>query len=479
MSESSQRWAANATRLFDIAVAMVCLLLAVAFTVIDARSMSLGDFLAMRLKLQNVFLMLALLAAWSALFDRLGLYRNAYFDRSRGRKVLLVLTASTLGTAMLWVLHLVFRIEAISGPCIAYFWVLASAMMLGGRATLRLTMGALCDGVVGPRNLVIIGTNKRALDFANSIESGRNRNYHLVGFVDVDWNGTEAFRSSGRRIISDFSGFGDLLRTEVVDEVVIFTPVSLYNTASQLLGQCEEQGIRVSFVPDLFTPRRGTVAVEQMGDHVVTTVDAPGHQGPAALVKRLLDIAVSGALIVLLSPLLLAVAVLVRITSVGPALFLQERVGLHKRRFKVFKFRTMSQDAERHIEALATQNEASGPVFKIRNDPRVTRLGAFLRKTSIDELPQLVNVFWGDMSLVGPRPLPVRDYEGFSQDWHRRRFSVRPGITCLWQIGGRSAITFDRWMELDMEYIDRWSLALDLKILLKTVPAVLRGSGAY
>jgi lipopolysaccharide/colanic/teichoic acid biosynthesis glycosyltransferase len=144
----------------------------------------------------------------------------------------------------------------------------------------------------------------------------------------------------------------------------------------------------------------------------------------------------------------------------------------------VYKFRTMGQDAEKKIAELECLNEVSGPVFKIKNDPRITPIGQFLRKTSIDELPQLFNVLKGDMSLVGPRPLPVRDYEGFDEDWHRRRFSVRPGITCLWQINGRSNVSFDHWMEMDMEYIDRWSLALDFKILLETIPAVLKGSGA-
>ena len=153
-------------------------------------------------------------------------------------------------------------------------------------------------------------------------------------------------------------------------------------------------------------------------------------------------------------------------------------MGLNKRRFKLYKFRTMTDGAEARQEELECFNEACGPVFKIKNDPRITRLGRFLRKTSIDELPQLFNVLKGDMSLVGPRPLPVRDYNGFSEDWQRRRFSVRPGITCLWQVNGRSNTSFEHWMELDMKYIDTWSFQLDLKILLLTIPAVLRGSGA-
>ena len=151
---------------------------------------------------------------------------------------------------------------------------------------------------------------------------------------------------------------------------------------------------------------------------------------------------------------------------------------MNKRRFRLYKFRTMVSDAEARIAELEQFNEMSGPVFKIKHDPRITWIGKYLRKFSIDELPQLINVLKGDMSLVGPRPLPVRDYDGFNQDWQRRRFSVQPGITCLWQIAGRSSIGFDKWMELDMKYIDSWSLSLDLKILLLTVPAVLKGTGA-
>ena len=186
----------------------------------------------------------------------------------------------------------------------------------------------------------------------------------------------------------------------------------------------------------------------------------------------------SGLLLILLAPLFFVVAVLVKCTSPGSVLFRQTRVGLNKRQFQIYKFRTMIANAEQIQDELLPMNEMVGPVFKITNDPRVTPLGRVLRKTSIDELPQLFNVLKGEMSLVGPRAMSLRDYQLFDQDWQRRRFSVKPGITCLWQVNGRSSIPFEKWMELDMQYIDKWSLWLDFKILARTVPAVLRGTGA-
>jgi len=197
-----------------------------------------------------------------------------------------------------------------------------------------------------------------------------------------------------------------------------------------------------------------------------------------AMIKRMLDCLFSAVLLVLLAPLLLTIGVLVRLTSPGPVFFRQTRVGLNKRQFSIFKFRTMVANAEQLQDELLNLNEMTGPVFKITKDPRVTPLGRVLRKTSIDELPQLFNVLKGDMSLVGPRAMSLRDYQLFDQDWQRRRFSVKPGITCLWQIHGRNAVPFEKWMELDMQYIDKWSLWLDFKILARTVPAVLRGTGA-
>jgi lipopolysaccharide/colanic/teichoic acid biosynthesis glycosyltransferase len=198
----------------------------------------------------------------------------------------------------------------------------------------------------------------------------------------------------------------------------------------------------------------------------------------AMLIKRAIDVALASVGLILCSPLFIAVAIAIKLDSRGPVFFCQERVGLNRRRFTAYKFRTMVPDAHAQQESIEHLNEADGPVFKIRKDPRVTRVGAFLRQTSIDELPQLLNVFKDDMSLVGPRPLPVRDVKRMTLEWHERRFVVKPGITCLWQARSREP-RFDDWIKADMEYIDQWSLSLDLKILLRTIPAVINRHGAY
>jgi exopolysaccharide biosynthesis polyprenyl glycosylphosphotransferase len=218
--------------------------------------------------------------------------------------------------------------------------------------------------------------------------------------------------------------------------------------------------------------------VRQLDDQLVITVFPHSISSGQAAIKRAFDIVLSSLLIVLLSPVFLVAALFVKFTSPGAAIFTQERVGLNKHPIRVFKFRTMVVDAEQKLAALEHLNEASGPVFKLKSDPRVTAVGGFLRKSSIDELPQLFNVLRGEMSLVGPRPLPFRDYEGFDKDWYRRRVTVRPGITGLWQVNGRDQSSFDNWVKQDLEYIDRWSIGLDAKIIFMTIPAVLRGTGA-
>jgi exopolysaccharide biosynthesis polyprenyl glycosylphosphotransferase len=264
-----------------------------------------------------------------------------------------------------------------------------------------------------------------------------------------------------------------------VDEVFLLPTEGPLEGHLDLIRQCETMGtsIHLRLAPFEKTISRLELVEAAGGDYLRFTTAPKSDLG--LLAKRLLDLAAALILLLLLSPLLLLVAILVKLTSRGPVVFSQDRAGMNGRIFTLYKIRTMVQGAEKDRQKLEGKNEMDGPVFKIKEDPRITGLGKFLRKTSIDELPQLWNVVKGDMSLVGPRPLPTYEVEKF-EPWQRRRMSMRPGITCLWQVSGRNQVTkFEDWMRLDLEYVDRWSLALDAKILLRTIPAVLGARGAY
>jgi exopolysaccharide biosynthesis polyprenyl glycosylphosphotransferase len=264
-----------------------------------------------------------------------------------------------------------------------------------------------------------------------------------------------------------------------VDEVVVCLPIrSYYETISDIIRMCEDLGLVVRVPADFFESRLVHAYLDELHNTPVLTLRTDAPPPVSIAVKRLVDVAGSAVALILLSPLLALIAVAIKMDSHGPVLFIQDRVGLRRKMFSMLKFRTMAVDAERRQAELEDHNEVNGGAFKIKNDPRTTRVGRLLRKLSLDELPQFWNVFRGDMSLVGPRPLPLRDVERFDSDWQKRRFSVKPGLTCLWQINGRHEIDFEHWMEMDLQYIDNWSLSLDFDILFKTLPAVLRGTGA-
>jgi exopolysaccharide biosynthesis polyprenyl glycosylphosphotransferase len=280
-------------------------------------------------------------------------------------------------------------------------------------------------------------------------------------------------------VVSDFNNFTAFLRNNVVDEVVISLPMkSLYDQASRIVALCEEQGIIVRFLSDIFDLKFGRSEAEQFEEDSVITVSTGAMEGWQVLAKRVFDFITSLILLAVLSPLFIIIAVLIKFKSSGPIFFTQLRPGLNKRPFRMIKFRTMVKDADEIIDRFAHLNQESGPAFKIKNDPRITSIGKLLRRASVDELPQLINVLKGEMSLVGPRPLFYWEFERINEDWIKRRCSVKPGITGLWQVNGRSNLAFDKRILIDLEYIDNWSLGLDFSILLKTLPAVLFSKGA-
>jgi exopolysaccharide biosynthesis polyprenyl glycosylphosphotransferase len=264
----------------------------------------------------------------------------------------------------------------------------------------------------------------------------------------------------------------------VVDRVLVALPVrSHYAQIQDVIDACARGGVECRYPVDVFQARLAGSLLETSGPAPFMRLPAARRDG-RHLLKRSIDVLGATCGILVLSPLLVAISLAVALTSKGPPIFVQERYGLGKRRFQMFKFRTMVCEAEALQLALEARNEKCGPIFKIRDDPRITPLGRFLRSTSLDELPQLLNVLRGEMSLVGPRPMSVRDVGRFDEPWLMRRFSVLPGLTCLWQVSGRSNLTFDDWIALDLEYIDNWSLSLDARILVRTLPAICCRVGA-
>jgi exopolysaccharide biosynthesis polyprenyl glycosylphosphotransferase len=467
----------NTMKLFDVVLMMISFGLA-AVVVSQKATVSLTEFLSLRVKVQNFVTFSLLLLAWYVIFSSFGMYASR---RLAGRwdELKDIVKATTLGTFLLFCSHFIFHISLIRPEFLAVFWVASTAGTILSRNVMRSLLRRLRLHGRNLRDMLIVGTNARAIQFAEKMQQNPALGYRVMGFVDQDWVGMPQFQRSGYDIVCDFDELPQFLRSNVVDEVVVTLPMRSYHSrACDIAALCEEQGIVIRFISNLFDLKKARSRSEEFeGDSLITHYTG-GLEGWPVVFKRAVDIIVSAALILLLLPLFMLTAIAIRLTSRGPAMFVQKRLGLNKRHFGIYKFRTMVVDAEKRQREIEHLNEVSGPVFKIKNDPRITPLGRFLRKTSIDELPQLLNVLKGDMSLVGPRPLPIRDYQGFNEDWQRRRFSVRPGITCLWQIGGRSSISFEKWMELDLQYIDKWSLALDLEILVKTIPAVLRGSGA-
>jgi exopolysaccharide biosynthesis polyprenyl glycosylphosphotransferase len=341
------------------------------------------------------------------------------------------------------------------------------------RAVYERITGALLRAAGYRHRAVLVGRGKQIGDVAHALRDAPHAAIELVGFLSP-----QPLPANGLRPLGSLRDLEEVLEHTRVDEVIIADPDFPKDDAVELVDRCHRRGVRVRLAPSTmeilihraeFVPGQ-SVPLFELGPPVFEGVDFA--------LKRTFDILGATLLLILLSPLLLAITIAVSVTSRGPVLFQSVRRGIGQRPFACLKFRTMHTDAEERQADLEELNEASGALFKIRDDPRLTPVGRMLRRFSLDELPQLVNVLRGDMSLVGPRPLPERDYE-MLEDWHRKRYLVLPGITGLWQVSGRSELDFDDLVHLDFIYLERWSLALDLTILLKTIPAVFSRRGAY
>ena len=420
--------------------------------------------------------LIAASVSWHLSFRLFGLYEPKRFRRKL-EECMDIIKATSLGSLLICAMIGLLGSQFINSMVVIVFWLTAMVMTVAVRAAMRFLLTLVRSQGRNLRHIVVLGTNRRARAFAEKIRERRDMGYNVIGYVD-DRSADKDGNPMG--ILCGISGFPEILERYVVDEVVIALPIqTFYIQIREIMAQCTEQGITVRFIMDkLFDLPNTRSRMEYLEETPLFSIYTGPYESWALVVKRVLDFLLSAVLLVLLAPLFALVGALIGLTSRGPVFFVQDRVGYKKRRFRMYKFRTMKKDAERLQEALEGLNEVKGPVFKINNDPRITKVGKILRKTSIDELPQLVNVLKGDMSLVGPRPLPLRDYRRFQENWQKRRVSMKPGITGLWQVCGRNELSFDKWIELDMKYIDHWSLFLDFKILIKTIPVVFSGKGA-
>jgi exopolysaccharide biosynthesis polyprenyl glycosylphosphotransferase len=482
-------------KLTDLAVITASLSLAVAFTTNAPGLIDAVNVLQMRTTVANMLMVGLYLVFWHFVMRACGLYQS-YRLSPASREIKDLATAVCVASAPLVPIGLVVGFESMSAKFLGIFPLLAFVCLGTERRLLRAVARHVRTVGRNLRDVVIIGDGGEALEAAAKLVQREALGYRVVEVVTVpptysaaytnghapDGNGHAAAdtESNGHAIENTaLSRLAAVLETRPIDEVFLGIPLDGSEPLLRpVISLCEEQGITVRVVAHLAVLDWGRASLDTLGGQPVITISSGPPDTLRMVVKRLIDLIGAAVGMVMFAPIAAAIAIAIKLDSKGPIFYAQERVGLNRRRFPAYKFRTMVVDADRLQADLEHLNEAEGPVFKIQNDPRVTSIGRWLRRLSLDELPQLVNVLLGDMSLVGPRPLPVRDVSRIDVRWHKRRFSVKPGITCLWQITSREP-KFDEWIRSDMEYIDNWSLALDLKILAKTIPAVISGQGAH
>ena len=431
----------------------------------------IDGFLAQQITVKSAVMVGGFALLWPRVLSLAGLYEAGPFRRRDD--ILRVCAASTVGSVLAFAFPLAPLAAELRLETALYFWAGSAAATLAIRVPFWTLVGTTRTRTI--RKVIVLGSGPRALKVAQEIRASGG-GVELMGFVDS--NDHALSESLDAPKLGSLDELEEILMHQVVDEVLIALPIkSCYEQIQHAIAVCERTGTESKYLADVFQVAVARPRLEH-GDRLSVVAMKVFHDDYRQSMKRATDLVCASIGLLLIAPLMLGIALAIKLDSPGPVFFAQERYGRNKRRFKMWKFRTMVPNAEALLPALEDQNEAIGPAFKIRNDPRVTGVGRFLRKTSLDELPQLFNVIMGHMSLVGPRPMAVRDVQLFDQAWFMRRFSAPPGMTGLWQVSGRSNLGFDDWVTLDLKYIDEWSLALDLQILARTIPTVVRGVGA-
>ncbi len=407
--------------------------------------------------------------------------REGAYDVRRGRPLLdelySVISATTLAIMLMVVLVFFYRRLFYSRIIFVYAGIAIVVLVGIARIIRQVVLTRLRQAGQGVDRVVIIGAGEVGRTVIRNLIAQPELGYRVIGFLDD--NPVKSTTDIGPiRALGPLDNLPEVIREHAIDQVIITLPWQYHRKTVRLVTDSEHAGVRARVVPDLFQLSLGGVDVEAINGIPLISIKQTTLTGLNLALKRIVDVLIAGAVLLLGSPVWLLLALAIKLDSRGPVLFQQERVGRHGHPFTVYKFRSMYVDAEQRLEELRAQNEASGPLFKVRDDPRRTRVGRLIRTTSLDEIPQFLNVLRGEMSIVGPRPgLPaeVAQY----QEWHHKRLQVLPGITGMWQVSGRSNLTFDEMVMLDIYYAENWSLSLDLRIMLRTVPQILFGDGAY
>jgi exopolysaccharide biosynthesis polyprenyl glycosylphosphotransferase len=421
-----------------------------------------------------LWLLELMVPVWLGLMAALGGYGLGWTARSRGW---LILRVAGLGLILLTAGLFLAKESEVNRSVLALFAAVSAVGLWGERGLIQLWLRRARHRDRWARLALVVGTDERAKRLISALRRYPDAGWVVRGCVSLD--PADVGRVLGDTpVIGVLADLSDMLQGEaVVDEVFFALSSDRLDEIGDALEVCESLGVDTRVLVDLYRPAKAHAFVEELfalpfyGFSPTLT-----RQGVLAA-KRVLDILGASLLLVITLPLFLGIGLVIKLTSRGPIIFRQERAGFHGRRFWMYKFRTMVEGAEQMRDEVAHLNRMTGPVFKVPDDPRLIAVGRGLRKVSLDELPQLLNVLKGEMSLVGPRPLPLYEASRL-KGAQRRRLAMRPGITGLWQVSGRNSVDFDGWMQLDLFYIDRWSLGLDLKILLRTIPVVLRGEGA-
>ena len=417
------------------------------------------------------------LVAWVSI----GVWLEVYEKLDSGHPRIILRDAArqcAYGALCLVVFEYVLRMD-LSRFFLILFSTYAWVLLLLFRLTAGRVVGVIRREFAAPHYVMVVGTGERALRMGKALEQSAEYGVRLCGFLSEKQQGAAPPDTIGLGAVHTVRPIAELpliLQQHVVDEIIFAVGSESLAELEEVFLLCDEEGVRTRVAVDFFPHVNSTVSLDRFGATPLLTFSAAPYDEIRLLLKRAIDVALAAAGLAVLAPFMGLTALLIRLTSPGPAIFRQVRCGLNGRLFVFYKFRSMCANAEELQAAVAHLNTRE-TAFKIPGDPRLTAIGRYLRKFSIDEWPQLWNVLRGDMSLVGPRPAVPSEVEHY-QRWQRRRLRMRPGLTCLWAVSGRDHVDFETWMKMDMQYIDNWSLALDWKILLRTIPRVLIGHGA-